>query len=257
MNRLTQTNKIMSKLFFLLFNIILVLQLFGQNDQCKIPGIYYEPSSIRNFESLIKGSDIITWLQQQMKISTPFRNQVVKNILLDLDTSKMYVENFRPQENFIIIPLLNTRISQHVKNSQINLYLLLVEDSKHKIRRGDLALFYFRDSKLNKLPANTFYVIFSSNAIATDGTFTLVTINDVKQYEIDFCNKKEIAFRVWIPKPSKNLNCADWYLETTIFNDYQYYNDLSCIEYLSKSLGTSCNNCPPGFVCDDEMNCFE
>ena len=76
-------------------------------------------------------------------------------------------------------------------------FLLLVEDTSGRIRRGDVLLFYPADENLTKLPDSSFTNFFIFESMKTDGTFSLISLSDVKQYEMDFTNGSPGEFRLW------------------------------------------------------------
>lgn len=65
---------------------------------------------------------------------------------------------------------------------------MLVEDTSGRIRRGDVLLFYPADENLTKLPDSSFTNFFIFESMKTDGTFSLISLSDVTQYEMDFTN---------------------------------------------------------------------
>lgn len=111
-------------------------------------------------------------------------------------------------------------------------FLLLVEDTSGRIRRGDVLLFYPADENLTKLPDSSFTNFFIFESMKTDGTFSLISLSDVTQYEMDFTNGSPGEFRLWqgrasiyAPPPDQPF-CKDWFLITTV-----YYSDGSIQQF--------------------------
>jgi len=123
-------------------------------------------------------------------------------------------------------------------------FLLLVEDTSGRIRRGDVLLFYPADENLTKLPDSSFTNFFIFESMKTDGTFSLISLSDVTQYEMDFTNGSPGEFRLWqgrasiyAPPPDQPF-CKDWFLITTV-----YYSDGS-IQQFEDFLYTQCYDDP-------------
>jgi hypothetical protein len=206
----------------------------------------------------ITTADISNWLRAKMNPASPLKNNYINKVLQNAQYDKMYVEQFRTNENLIIVPLKNQYFSQHIKqqkNKPIQ-YLLLVENAEGKIRKGDLILFFPDDAILQKLPANSFHDFFTKEELLVNGSFTLVSLGDVKQYEMIFKNGKKKKFKLWCSNNNtvsngnnNNTNtasqsCTDWYLVTT------YYVNGEPVGSTSEYIGTTCSgSCPPDIQC--------
>jgi hypothetical protein len=210
-----------------------------------------------NSKSKIGSADISNWLQAKIRPASPIKNNYIKKILGNVLFDKMYVEELHNNENLIIVPLKNEYFSQHIKN-QINKplqYLILVENSNGKIRRGDIVLFFPENAALQKLPNNYFHKFFNEEELSVNGTFTLVSFGDVKQYEMVFKDGKKDKFNLWRGERNSSSNsnstasavaegCTDWYLVTT------YYENGIPINTTWDYLGTTCSgSCPPYTEC--------
>jgi hypothetical protein len=212
-----------------------------------------------NIKTKISSAAVSNWLQAKIKPSSPLKNNYINKILDNVQYDKMYVEQLHTSENLIVIPLKNEYFSQHIKqqkNKPIQ-YLLLVENAEGKIRRGDLVLFFPENATLQKLPVNYFHQFFMEEDLSVNGTFTLVTLGDVKQYEVVFKNGKKDNFKLWRSEintasnagnnanTSPTQNCTDWYLVTT------YYLDGIPVYSTSEYVGTTCSGggCPPDTEC--------
>lgn len=121
-------------------------------------------------------------------------------------------------------------------------YLVLYEDGFGKIKRADLALFYEPKNALIPLPKNSFFNVYHSNPVSIDGTFTLITLEDIKQYEIDYQNGKKLRMRSWqskaaetIPNVPPTQTCVQWTLEIITYNG----ND-EIVEITDYDLGVTC-----------------
>ena len=198
-------------------------------------------------QSTVSSAYVLEWLENQKNSSTPFKNNFIQNVLDKMEIDNMYVEIFDEEENFIIIPIQNEYFSQNINsNGPFPIqYLLLVEDANGNIRRGDVALFYPEDPNITKLPENSFRDFFNSTKIYVNGTFTLLTLGDIKQYEIDFEDGGFMAeHRSWERESSAQANCQDWWLVTIT-----YYSD-GTYEIDNEYLGNFCSSCPPNQLCD-------
>jgi hypothetical protein len=201
-------------------------------------------------QSNIKPGDIVKYLQAGSSASTPRKNAFIQKILQHLRFDKMYVEALHEKENLIIVPLENVYFSQHVNEKNLHpfQYLLLVEDANGKIRRGDVVLFNAANASLTALPGNAFHDFFNKDTFPADGTFTVITLGDVKEFEMDFKAGKKAQFRVWHGKKNgtnkDGLYCTYWYLVTTTYwaDGHTEVN----VEYL----GPSCSTCAPNQLCD-------
>ena len=220
------------------------------NPEPEIPTIIIEPlKELLQAKSNIKPDDVKEWLQRSSNPLTPHKNEIIKKVLENALFDKMYVEPHHEKENLIIVPLKKEYFSQHAKskNAAPLQYLLLVENSKGEIRRSDIVLFYSTDTSLTALPKNSFHYFFNGGSLSVNGTFTLITLGDVKQYEMDFKNWQKKEFRMWQDrKQNQKISsaCSDWYLITTI------YHEDGTISQQEKFLGATCTGCAPNEVCD-------
>lgn len=141
----------------------------------------------------------------------------------------MYSEALNNKENLLIVPLKNEYFSKQVNvrttnknNSHPIQYLIVVRNSKGEIRRSDIVLFYPKDTTLDALPKNSFHDFFTYESLSVDGTLTLISLSDRKQFEMDFRNGKKAEFRLWQSR-IKNHNqrtsviTIDWYMVTTYY----------------------------------------
>ncbi|HQY18576.1 MAG TPA: hypothetical protein PLZ40_09030, partial [Ferruginibacter sp.] len=183
--------------------------------------------------------EIRQWLEEQKRIIGRDSNRTIDKILSSMMLDRMYRENYE-KETFLIVPLeRNADLSQNIRRDLNNplRFLLLVEDTSGRIRKGAVALFYPLENNVSVLPENSFHNYFINQMIRLEGTFSMISLMDIKQYEMDFDNngnRKE--YRLWYGKqtilePLPQLPvCIDWYLTTTIFfsDGTTYYNE----EYL-------------------------
>jgi len=166
---------------------------------------------------------------------------------------EMYIEPYR-RENFIIVPLDKRMPLTNNIRTDLNeplRYLLLVENEEGRIRSGDIILFYPADSLLNGLPNNSFHDFFIKQSINVGGTFCKISLNEIRQYEMDFGNGGlPIEFRLWYGRPTitepvpDQPYCIDWYLTTTI-----YYSD-GTVQVFEEFLYTQCYDEASGGVSD-------
>ncbi len=222
----------------------------------------YSNSPLNGISSNIKSSDVLNWLQHNMNSSTPLQNNIIKKVIENLEFDKMYVERLHKFENIIIIPMRQKYFSQHINSNNSNplQYLILVENTKGEIRRSDIVMFNPTNTDIKELPKNSFSDFFNNKPITVDGSFILITLGDVKQFEMDFKYGKTTQFRLWHGEKkdrnkSSNIsnsqngpqNCIDWYLVTT------YYENGVYVSSYSEYVGTTCNSgtCPPNMQCDE------
>jgi hypothetical protein len=210
-------------------------------------------SSLNGLRSNIKSADVVNWLELNKNVLTPIKNSTIEKLLQNLEFDKMYIEKFHGKEELIIIPLKKVYFSQHInlaKPAPIQ-YLILVENAEGKIRRSDMVLFYPKDANLTALPENSFSDFFNKDSFPEDGTFTLISLGDVKQYEMDFKDGKKSQFRLWQTriagdngKGNGGASSLDiwinWYLVTTY-----YYTD-GTVEVVETYLGQTCYSCGNG-----------
>ncbi|MBC7934920.1 MAG: hypothetical protein H7Y86_06135 [Rhizobacter sp.] len=113
-----------------------------------------------------------------------------------------------------------------------------MEDENGQIRKGDLVMFYAAGQGIIDMPANSFTRFFTTQSLEIDGTFALVSLADIKQYEMDIEEGNPKEFRAWEGRApvynGDNIVCVDWYQITTI-----YYSD-GTIEEFVDFLYTQC-----------------
>ena len=202
---------------------------------------FFKPQPITKITQV----DVERWLQKNISISTPRKNTLIKKVLDNAVFDKMYGEilHEHEKENLIIIPLKNEPVSQYYTPKKFPLqYLILTENAKGEIRRGDIILFHSGKS-LQTLPKNTFFNLFNSDFNSEDGTYALITLGDEKQWEMDFKDHQKTEFRFWSGKKNGST-CKSWYLDTT------KYLNLGQFEQSKKYLGDTCTGCPPNELCD-------
>jgi hypothetical protein len=203
-------------------------------------------------EKVVKHSNLVReWLASQPTMQTTDKGQLLEQVIQNLKDEEMRTEILN-NEKLIIIPLKGSNeLSKHLKQRSTTPleFLLLVETPEGKIRRGDVLLFYPKNSMITDLPENSFHDFFTNNTLPVNGTLSLISLNDVKQYEMDFENGKPKEFRLWQPKPGSSSaengeaqgrlpdymeDCVDWYLVTTV-----YYTDGTTEQY-EEYLFTEC-----------------
>jgi hypothetical protein len=210
-------------------------------------------SSVNVLGSNIKSVDVVNWLEQNKNVLTPLKNSTIEKLQQNLEFDKMYAEKFHGAEKLIIIPLKKVYFSQHINlaNATPLQYLILVENAQGKIRRSDMVLFYPKNANLTALPENSFSDFFNKESFPQDGTFTLVSLGDVKQYELDFKDGKKSQFRLWQTRKAGDNGKGNggassldiwinWYLVTTY-----YYTD-GTVEVVETYLGQTCYSCGNG-----------
>lgn len=193
-------------------------------------------------------NEIKSWLKNKKNEVGKEGVATIDNILMSIKENEIYSEGYR-KEKFIIVPMVNSaRFNKHAaKEAKAVLeFLLLTTNEEGAIRRGDIVLFSTKTTNLSKLPLNSFQNFFENQLMDIDGTFTMVSMTDIKQYEMDFENGKPAKFKLWegrAPKQAHNESnyvieeepyCIDWYLVTTI-----YYSN-GAVEVFEEYLYTQC-----------------
>lgn len=230
------------QLYLLLFAIVVSAFLFG----CKkaafdepLAGSQTNEPEINAFSSR-SASEIRDWLDDKKSEIGIDSNTTIDKVLYSMDDANAYTETFKDEE-FIIIPIEGTgSLSRNIRtdlNAPLK-FLLMVEDENGNLRKGNIALFYPSSAWTISLPQNFFKDFFESQAVSMDGTFALLSLDDVKQYEMDFENGKPKEFRLWQGKlqPAQPTGpvCYDHYLTTII-----YYSD-GTTEIFEEYLYTQC-----------------
>ena len=180
------TSCIIEKKFHYAFAILIFSTLFLS---CK------KESQVNSSQENPEQNQIVKWLQANNSPSTPTKNYIIKNLLQTALFDRMYSETLNNEEKLDIIPLKNEYFSKQINATSTNnshpiQYLIVVKNSKGEIRRGDIVLFYPTDATLDALPKNSFHDFFTNESLPVDGTFTLVSLSDRKQFEMDFKNGK-------------------------------------------------------------------
>ena len=186
----------------------------------------------------IRSNDVLTYLQQNTSPLTPKRNNFISKISENLLFDRMYSERLHGNENLIIVPLSDVYFSKNIDPGQHPIqYLILAQNTEGKIRKADLVLFFPKDQNLKSLPENSFTNFFDETAFTTDGTFTLINLFDVKQFDAKFENGNKTEFRLLKRQKEENLgetNCIAWYWVTT------YYYEDGHTEQDWEYIGTTC-----------------
>lgn len=217
---------------------------------------------VNNSNFIIKNNEVLTSKITNIKIkeflinninnTTPYKNIHINEIIKNLNLNERYSEVLNLTENIIIVPLKKLYTNHHIKINQFNVlrYLILVENKKGELRRADIVLFFPKNDNILSLPKNSFTNFFNDKTFLVDGTFTLISLGAVKQFEMDYNNGKKAKFRVWKSKINElnrnpgDLHCTSWYLVTTT-----YYTD-GHIEVDWEYLGDTCSSCAPNELCD-------
>lgn len=239
-----------------LFTFLLPLMLLSTSitfGQIKIQPLFKNPYTKDSMPATrITKSKILEWLKSQVKDGANVRNQFVKLLQANALLEKRYIEGYRVDENFVLIPLKSTAFSQHIdKSKPLPLqFLLLVEDKNGEIRRGEVFLFYPSNKNVRALPYNAFYLHFVHQEFPVDGTLKMVTLDDFKFFEADFKNRDLVERRVWRCErtlDAKGDNIVNhWQLDILKINT----NGEAQID--KRELGFTTSKCPPNVKCDEE-----
>ncbi|MEJ7625319.1 MAG: hypothetical protein WKF35_00535 [Ferruginibacter sp.] len=205
--------------------------------------------------STINASYIRDWLEDQQTNTSARRNLVITNILDNMQDANIYAERLNDNSNLIIVPLLADTFSNCIDTSLATplQFLILVEDYRGILKRGDLVFFYPENATNFQLPTDAFSKYFTHQTFPVDGTFTLVTLDDVKQYEMDIDDGIQKEFRLWQGRAQNSAVddpiCIDWYLVTTIYysdGTYEIFETFLYTECQQTGGGGGTGETPPG-----------
>ena len=228
-------------------NLFLLLIIYSLLFGCKkidtrqlINPVQAEQVKDSNNISSRSASQIRDWLDEKKTEIGIDSNATIDKVLYSMDDANAYTETFK-DEQFIIIPIEDTgSLSRNIRtdlNAPLK-FLLMVEDESGNLRKGNIALFYPSAAWTISLPQNFFKDFFENQTVSIDGTFALLSLDDIKQYEMDFENGNPKEFRLWQGKlqPAQPTGpvCYDHYLVTTV-----YYSDGTC-EIFEEYLYTQC-----------------
>jgi hypothetical protein len=229
----TRPPKSIPSLYKYLFVIILLtISLLGCKKEVEtpfaLPQVSPPPALLASSarESSITSSKVREWLGAQRINASATKDEITGDLLSNLRDSEMYSESLNANENLIIVPLVADNFSRNLDSASAFTplqYLVLVENSSGDVRRGDIMFFYPKGGNIAALPANSFHNFFASDSSFLDGTFALVNLEDVLQYEMDFENHKISQFRLWeerAPLDQGSITCYHSWLVTTY-----YYSD--------------------------------
>ncbi|RYF88321.1 MAG: hypothetical protein EOO03_08675 [Chitinophagaceae bacterium] len=80
---------------------------------------------------------------------------------------------------------------------------------------------FYPDSSISSIPANAFNQYFTTQTFPVDGTLQVISLNNIKQYEMDIKDSKPDEFRLWEGRHAlydgDEIICVDWYLVTTYY----------------------------------------
>ena len=198
-------------------------------------------TNLSSRKSTTTNGDILDWLKNQTDSVLDQKDTVIGKVIENLQFDKLYVEKFNEEENIIVVPLKQDYISIHtLQNKQLPLeYLVLKEGNKGKIFWGSIIFFYPNDTLITSLPTNSFSAFYHCDPISVDGTFTQVSLEDIKQLEFDFLKGVKKQYRAWEGKTAVIVSsptvCTEWDLVTTFYDESG-----EIIDEISTYLYTSC-----------------
>lgn len=188
--------------------------------------------------SILKGVKIHLTKLKQTTSGDSLR--VINTLLDNIIDDKVYIEDYRDGETFVVLPLRATdSLSRHIDTGGILplQFLLLTRNIQGEFRRWSLILFYPDDKKLKELPLNSFRDFYKNEAVGTDGSFVLVMMSDIKAYEMVMRNSQSVRFRLWQTLPSLDYFgniCIRWVVTTTL------YKPDGNFEIITECLKTNC-----------------
>ncbi|MEO7444167.1 MAG: hypothetical protein ABIT96_00405 [Ferruginibacter sp.] len=182
----------------------------------------------------LMAEDIDSWLVNKKIEIGEEGNNTIDKIREGMRLAERYTEPFR-EETFVIVPITySSQLSTHIRqdlNTPFQ-YLLIVENEDGGIRKGDLVMFYPADAAVTELPDSSFTKFFTTQQVEVEGTFSVISLSDIQQFEMDIVDNRMTTFRLWesrlqpvpnyVPLPGGEGEpyCVDWYLVTT-----NYYSD--------------------------------
>jgi hypothetical protein len=229
----------MTKLLSLLFAISLLF--FG-------PSCKKDYQKQPNDELVLK---VNSWLENQKSPSQPNKAANIETLKNNVDFSRSWVEASDGGEQILIIPINEKfRSVRNIDNKSI-LNLVIMLNNSGKIRRGNIVMYYPKNSAQRNVPRNTFYAIYNTAEPSADGEFRFLSVTGRSLYRLKYENQRlrsaghiksgqEIASRT---SDVSVVTCTEWYLVTTYYDE-----DGNIVGQTSEYLHTTCSGC------DDGMN---
>lgn len=200
---------------------------------------------LHNKSSQVNSEDIMMWLKKEKTIDASNRNVIIQKIIDNAEWNNIYSEVLNDKEFIVNLPL-NRNFSNHdalIGDDPTFQFLSLIEDENGQIRAADLLFVYPSDPNIDSLPENSFHDLFIQQTFPVDGKVSLYNLDNIKQFESEFTYEKQTKFSLWqgrlAPPPGGGglgEVCIDWYLTTTIFDEFG-----NAIDYSETFLYTSCN----------------
>jgi len=182
---------------------------------------------------------IDAWFNGNKTVANAVNASKITALQQNLDYGNCYMEAFRDNEQFVIVPIgaafkstVNTK--EHPTN-----YLLVILDDKGAIRRTDIVQFIADDGQFNSmLPKNTFADLFIKNTSKMNGRFYFLNFLDKLLWEIGFKDGKQVSlgYKQKRQVAASRMTCTAWFLVTTYNNGDGTTFDVE--EYLY----TTCDN---------------
>jgi hypothetical protein len=193
------------------------------------------------------------WLDSQKPANKPNKKATIELLKNNLDFSKLRVEEFKGNEQFLVIPVNEDFKTKKNVNKGTIPVLLLVVDKSGNINKGNLVLYIPQSgTTMSSLPNNTFYKMYYSKELDCSGMFRFLDITGGLLYQVEYENGKFHSIGQLQKKPSTNsqntgaraeCQLIDWYIVTT-------YSENGIVIWQSEEyIGTTCVELGDG--CDD------
>ncbi len=199
--------------------------------------------------STVEMGGVVDWLHSKEDTLAPHRSEIIAKVLDNADFENMYSEEVSwSGENIIVVPLRPENFSQHTEQKYFLQYLVLMEDTTGMIRRGEIVIFYPKNTALEQLPENSFSDLISKSLFPVDGQMDFITLDDYFQGSFEFDDNRLISDKSYARAEGGSENCTRWWLNTIT---YTYADGEVYIDTDSEYLGETCTSCPPNQLCDE------
>jgi hypothetical protein len=166
-----------------------------------------------------------------------------------LDFSQLRLEESSLSEKIIVIPVneqFKTGKTSIDPKAIINLVLIL--DASGKIRKGNIVLFIPEDTRVKRVPNNTFHAILNTAKPNCDGKFRYLSVAGQTLHELEYKDGRLKSFgKIQDLHESSLVNkgensairtntmCVDWYWVYTVYDEWG-----DVVQQWQEYFGTTC-----------------
>lgn len=165
---------------------------------------------------------ITEWLDSQKSIDDSAKNSKILRLKESLEFSKLWIENIKAGENFIIIPASNAIKSTLVKDQNSKCYLVLMLDLSGKIRNGNVVQYASGNGPAENIPVGLFNKFYNNQAITTNFRITYLNLVGRPLFEFNYQKGKIKEYSVANKKAMANESgksqevCLEYYWNTYV-----------------------------------------